>query len=112
VSWYFEAINQFLEGQDSRHKEKEFFRKGFRAVDPSSSASLTDVDIDDIYHWLRCGMYHGGMPQGNIHIHRGQTCSVHKALDWMIINPALLVDEICCHFTKYLTDLKNPASTW
>src|SRR5262249_28483564 len=60
ITSYFESINQFVTGDDSEGKSKQFFREGFRLVFPAST--LTDPELNQIYKWLRCGMYHTAMP--------------------------------------------------
>jgi hypothetical protein len=119
VSSYFETINQFLTGESSEPKKgttgkrepgksKEYFRQGFRNVYPSSP--LDDDEIDAIYEWLRCGMYHSAMPKGETYLDRTYPQAIHMDATGMVINPAHLVRDIHAHFDKYMTDLKNPAN--
>jgi hypothetical protein len=104
VSSYFETINQFLTGEDSEGKSRPFFVAGFRAVYPSSP--LNDLEIENLYKVLRCGMYHSSMPKGYTVLDRNEPQAIRKEAQEIVINPALLVRDIQAHFEKYVADLK------
>src|SRR5262245_11973387 len=68
VCSYFEAIESYHRGSESRKKSKQFFRGGFLKVFPDLSRSLKaaghslpglEAEIaDDVYEQLRCGLFH------------------------------------------------------
>jgi hypothetical protein len=71
VSTYFEPIESYYSGRQSRGSSKEFFRRGFLRVFPdfpdtlrnagySSPDKLAQQIADEIYDQLRCGLFHEG----------------------------------------------------
>jgi hypothetical protein len=109
ITSYFESINQFVTGDDSENKSKQFFREGFRLVFPATT--LTDPELNQIYKWLRCGMYHTAMPTaGATYLHSTFPQAIDKDASGLKINPVELVRVIRAHFDRFMTDLKNPAN--
>lgn len=109
ITSYFETINQFLKGELSGGKSRQFFREGFRAVYPGTCC--TDNDLNDIYDWLRNGLYHTSLPKQDTRLSRYYGCALDKHADGIDINPAQLVRDIRLHFDKYVTRLKEPTET-
>jgi hypothetical protein len=108
ITSYFESINQFVTGDDSEGKSKQFFREGFRLVFPATT--LTDPELNQIYKWLRCGMYHTAMPTtGATYLHPAFPQAIDKDATGLKINPVELVKVIRAHFDRFMADLKNPA---
>lgn len=105
---YFEMTAQFMSGMGSDHGSKLFFRDGFKNVFPTSP--LSDGEIDDVYIWVRCGMYHGAMPKNEVHVSREIGEAFRKDSDRLIINPARLVEDLQCHFRQYVCRLRSPAN--
>jgi hypothetical protein len=104
---YFEMVEQFIRGQDSKNQSKAFFVEGFKKVYPATS--LTDTDIKQIYEWVRCGMYHGGMTRNQTPLSRFFACGFAIQNGEIQINPGKVVEEIKSHFAAYVAHLRNPA---
>jgi hypothetical protein len=65
---YFEAIEIYYSGKDSKNNSKVFFKRGFKRV--FSTESYTDIEIKHItealYDQARCGFAHDGMFRNRI----------------------------------------------
>jgi hypothetical protein len=108
IASYFETINQFLKGASSEGKSKQFFREGFKAV--YASSPLTPEEINGIYEWLRCGLYHSTMPKRDTYLDRNCSVGIRRDCGKLIINPAQLVREIRKHFEDYIAELRKPTN--
>ena len=104
---YFEMIEQFCQGRKSNQGEStSFFTAGFCKVYPSSR--LCSEDIRLIYQWIRCGMYHGGMPRHATRLSRFFPDGFQLIDGAICINPGRVVEEIKSHFLEYVAVLRNP----
>jgi hypothetical protein len=98
ASAYFEMIQQFIDGKESKSNSIDFFKRGFKDVYPDMH--LPDESIEKIYKVVRCGMYHGGMPKINCHLSRYFQPGFHLCRNEIHVNPAAVVREIRQHFEK------------
>ena len=104
---YFEMIEQFSQGRESKPGEStRFFTAGFRKVYPCSP--LSDNAVHQIYKWIRCGMYHGGMPHHTTRLSRFFSEGFALSGGEIHINPGRVVEEMKTHFLGYVTALRNP----
>lgn len=106
---YFEMIAQFASGQDSKGKSQDFFETGFKKVYCKSSVS---VNGSDIYTFIRCGMFHTGMPTDRCGLSRNpkQTFTIDNRV--LIINPACLITDLKRHLEQYCKELRNPDNSF
>jgi|GEM_PF-2033238 len=122
---YFEAINEFLTGQDSTNGSRRFFRAGFRAVftglvkdlqsqgapDPDS---LVDVIANAVYDEIRCGLFHNATARKRVRLAWGmreralaiQLGGSPLAVEWIMVQPAAFAQSIENHFRAYLNELR------
>ncbi len=105
---YFEMIEQFERGQSSHKKSLEFFRCGFKKVYPATN--LTDGNIDQIYSWVRCGMYHTSLTKGASPLSRHYPVGFDICCGEVQLNPGKAVQELLAHFEVWIGMLKNPTS--
>jgi hypothetical protein len=114
---YFEMIEQSSQGRESRSNESAtFFRDGFRRVYPVTA--FTDSEIDLIYSWVRCKMYHCGMVHRGLAKGKVTRMAVHLSRHFsegfalsageLHINPGRVVEEIKAHFLLYVETLRDP----
>jgi hypothetical protein len=106
---YFEMFEQFDRGQSSHKKSREFFKSGFRKVYPCSQ--LTNVEIEKIYDWVRCGMYHTSLTSGLSPLSRDYPSGFDVVCGEIWINPGKVVQELLAHFNTWIAMLRNPACT-
>jgi hypothetical protein len=102
---YFEMIEQFASGKSSNHNSKDFFKFGFARVFPNSPVSSDDVAR--LYLMLRCGMYHTAMPTDRCGLTRELPSAIANENGVIVINPALLIDELISHFCQFCSDLRD-----
>lgn len=127
VGSYFEAIESYHCGFESRGKSKRFFRGGFLKVFPDLPASLKasghsspglDKQIaDDVYEQLRCGLFHEALAKHRVLI-RKDTAPIGFMLEKttgevgsIIIDPEKFVAAVSNHFQHYLAVLRDSAQT-
>lgn len=102
---YFEMIEQFAVGQASQGQSATFFKRGFARV---FSHSLVDSeDVGRLYSMVRCGMYHTAMPTDRCGLTRELPTAIANENGVIVINPALLVDELIAHFRQFCSDLRD-----
>ncbi|RLB39476.1 MAG: hypothetical protein DRH12_11450 [Deltaproteobacteria bacterium] len=118
---YFEGIEIYLSGEDSKNKSFEFFAKGFSRVFP-----IQDKDRDArkfvlraIYDQVRCGFAHDGMFRNRVFFsdiprepiiisfpRNNETLDTSR-IESIVINPRLFFESIKNHFEDYLKSLRN-----
>ena len=102
VIGYFETIAKFTMGCSLEYN-KANYQEGFSYV-----FGQNNNEARDKLWQLRCGMYHGLMPD------KGQFMPISRDIDEvfkvengiLIINPAKLTSKIREHFKAYITDLE------
>jgi len=105
---YFEWVESFRRGKDSRSKSEEFFKSTFQRLFPDLASSARGVDAADIlYHDLRCGLYHEGLMRGRIVFRReGEAIEIRDAPLQVVINANAFLDNIITDFDQYLHQLR------
>jgi hypothetical protein len=61
---YLEGVEQYREGQQSRNRSRELFKKSFKRV--FGEQTLDDQKIDVLYEQGRCGLFHDGMTRSGV----------------------------------------------
>jgi hypothetical protein len=118
---YFEGIEIFCSGQDSNHKSKAFFRKGFARVFASFSGPpvlLAGVS-DALYELVRCGFAHDALFRSGVYFStvRKEAFTVtwprkngvfveDGKLESVFINPRRFCEGIRLHFEEYVRTLR------
>jgi len=119
---YFEAIEIYYSGKDSKGASKKFFCRGFQRVFNSmpENAHLFEQIVDCLYVQARCGFAHDGIfrsrvlfsnirPEALIITWPQENGEFVKNghLESVIINGAKFIDSITKHFDNYLVDLRS-----
>jgi len=118
---YFEGIEIYGSGKDSKNRSKEFFRRGFQrvfGVDPLG-AHVYDEMVDALYVQARCGFAHDGLFRNRVFFSTVRPQALNATwprknglfikgghLESVIINPVRFCEAIDIHFTKYVTALR------
>lgn len=121
---YFEGIEIYLTGQDSKNRSPEFFARGFGRVftiqgqDPEFSRKIPAA----IYNQARCGFAHDGMFRNRVFFSRVRPDPIlvtwpikngvpnrSAEVESIVINPPRFYDSIRSHFDNYAKKLREPA---
>lgn len=122
---YFEGIEIYLSGKDSRNRSLEFFTNGFFKVfaiqDEGTESSK--IVAGAIYNQARCGFVHDGMFRSRVFFSdvslKPLFVSFPKkngTLDFsqvesIVINPFLFYGSIRTHFEGYVKSLREGSDT-
>jgi hypothetical protein len=119
---YFEGIEIYLTGEDSKNKSAEFFAKGLLKVFDieKNGAHLSKEITDAIYSQARCGFGHDGMfrnrvffsdiPSKPILVTWSKTngeFDTSGKVESIIINPSRFFESIRVHFDGYVSKLRE-----
>ncbi|MBE2268546.1 MAG: hypothetical protein IAE80_09990 [Anaerolinea sp.] len=111
---YFEGIEQYKQGKRSNSAPSGFFWRAFQEVFRDEIEELKGKELgksfgNDLYHNLRCGLYHDGSTRQNIRIH-GDYPSAFSVNDYGLveINPHLFPNKIRRHLYEYVNELRRP----
>lgn len=118
---YFEGIEIYCSGKDSKDKSKVFFRSGFQrvfSVDQSGTHVYDEV-VDALYVQARCGFAHDGLFRNRVFFSTVKPQALNVTwprkngvfvkgghLESVIINPKRFCEAIDVHFTKYVAALR------
>ncbi|HUW18849.1 MAG TPA: hypothetical protein VMW16_06065 [Sedimentisphaerales bacterium] len=119
---YFEGIQIYISGKDSRGSSKIHFIEGFLSVfgAPDIDKSALENMAETIYTQGRCGFFHDGQSKRKILYSTARedalTITIPKVdaeLDYhgevqsIVINPARFLWCVKRHFDKYISDLRK-----
>lgn len=123
---YFEGIEIYVTGEDSKNKSFEFFTRGFgrvftvRGQDSEFSCKIAAA----IYRQVRCGFAHDGMFRNRIFFSRVRPEPIlvtwpkekgvfDRSADFesILINPPLFYKSITIHLDRYLQKLRDGTET-
>jgi len=119
---YFEGIEIYLTGQDSKNKSTEFFANGFFKVFSidRSGAALSKGITDSIYEQARCGFAHDGMFRNRVFFSdkrpepllvtwpkKNGVFDTTGRVESIVINPSRFFDSIRVHFDGYIKQLRG-----
>lgn len=119
---YFEGIEIYITGEDSRNKSAEFFARGFQRVfkvqgqDPEFSRKIAEA----IYAQARCGFAHDGMFRNRVFFSRvhpkpilvtwpriNGVFNISGQVESIVINPPRFYDSIETHLNRYVKELRE-----
>jgi len=120
---YFEGIEIYLSGKDSKGQSSKFFKRGFEKVFFFKS-SLSPEDkkqaSEALYYQARCGFSHDGMFRKRLLFSdlnknailitwpiKGGHFVYTKGVESIVINPTSFYEAIEIHFESYLKALKK-----
>lgn len=119
---YFEGIEIYASGKDSKDKSKKFFSRGFKRVFPGFSGpkNLEEAVHSSFYNLLRCGFAHDAMFRHGIYFSsvRNEPITVSwprtngvfdtdGQLEAAIINPHSFIAGVEKHLTEYVRELRR-----
>lgn len=117
---YFEGIEIYLTGKDSKDRSFEFFEKGFSKVFPiqHDDKNAAYVIRRAIYNQVRCGFAHDNMFRNRVFFSnvsskpliisfpkKNGTLNTSQ-IESIVINPRLFFESIRNHFEDYLKNLR------
>jgi len=123
---YFEGIEIYIAGRDSKGQSEKFFARGFKRVFPSFSGPeyLRAAVHSSFYKLLRCGFAHDAMFRDGIYfssvrkepitVSWPRTNGVFDSdgkLEAAIINPRTFVESVEKHLTDYIRELRRTADS-
>lgn len=125
---YFEVIESYHIGLESRNRSREYFNNGFMKVFPdfaktlakagySSPQKLAAKIADCLYEQVRCGLLHEAATKSKVLIRR-DTAPLGVMLELttgdvgsIVIDPCLFLNEVDAHFRIYISKLRDPNET-
>lgn len=123
---YFEGIEIYASGKDSKDQSKKFFARGFKRVFSGFSGPeyLQTAVYSSFYDLLRCGFAHDAMFRHGIFFStvRKEPITVSwprtqgvfdsdGVLELAIVNPRSFVEGVEKHLTEYVRELRRPADS-
>ncbi|MBV5322677.1 MAG: hypothetical protein JZU60_02445 [Ilumatobacteraceae bacterium] len=118
---YFEGIEIYQSGKDSKDHSKEYFRRGFQRVFlvETEGAHFFDELVNALYVQARCGFAHDGLFRNRVFfistLGRPILATWPKVngmfdekghLESVVINPTLFCDALRVHFARYVASLR------
>jgi hypothetical protein len=122
---YFEAIGEFIRGEDSDRRSPEFFKVGFRDVFPvlgdtqgkDLDASQHEMVASAIYKELRCGLFHNAHMRRRVWLYwRGAfpdpraiitDLKENGEIAQIRVEPSFLLVELKAHFRRYVDAVRS-----
>ena len=104
---FFEQHGEFLTGESSRNRSREFFCRAFDKVFKKGSPPS-----EMVYKWARCGLFHSACLSHELLIDAaglGRTTFSNNPMipgGWLV-NPLLLVGEIRSYVEQYRNELES-----
>ncbi len=123
---YFEGIEIYLVGEDSRNRSGEFFVNAFNKVFDVSAENekLIKKVADAVYSQARCGFAHDAMFRNRVFFSETPTIPIlatwpkkngefdtNGELESIVINPRRLFESIEVHFSRYINQLRAGTNT-
>ena len=122
---YFEGIEIYLSGKDSKNRSREFFANGFSKVFSiqSENKESSRIVADAIYTQARCGFAHDGMFRNRVFFSdvpsqpliisfpkKNEVLYLSQA-ESIAINPYRFFESIRAHFEDYMKSLRDESDT-
>ena len=118
---YFEGIEIFHSGQDSKRQSKVFFRRGLQRVFASFAGPpwLFSGIADELYELLRCGFAHDALFRSGVYFstvrreaftatwpRKNGVFDKDGKLESVFVNPERFCEGIRFHFAEYVRALR------
>ena len=119
---YFEGVEIYCSGQDSKGTSKEFFRRGFKRIfrPKPEDHHIFDEMINGLYVQARCGFAHDGLFRNRVFFSEGRPEALNVTwpkkngefdnsgeLESIVINAKCFVDGAVKHFDQYVNALRS-----
>ena len=123
---YFEGIEIYYSGQDSKGASKDFFRRSFKRVFHAKSEAdhIYDQIVDSIYAEVRCGFAHDGLFRNRVFFSEARPEALHITwprnsggfvmegkVESIVINASRFVDGVETDFGRYISVLRNESDS-
>ncbi|WP_018277926.1 hypothetical protein WKI13_09150 [Teredinibacter turnerae] len=121
---YFEGIEIYFKGADSKNQSQVFFVEGFKRVFAPTTGNSDEVAkaAKIFYEQARCGFSHDGMFRHKVFFsnvrkealvftyprHTDGTWDTSKPILSIVVNPQRFYECILRHFTQYVAFLRDP----
>ena len=121
---YFEGIEIYYSGKDSKGASKDFFRRGFQRVISTKpeNAHLFDEIVNGLYVQARCGFAHDGLFRNRVFFSNARPEAISVTwprkngefvrdghLESVVINTRRFIDGVIKHFEQYIAALRSEA---
>lgn len=112
VTSFFEMLSKYYSGSLERRGSKSHFQQGIRLAFPAVAPEEQRF-LDSLYDHVRCGLYHIGSPSPKVMIATDTPGSLgyHQEADLIVVNPDMLVNDLCICFDSYAQTLRDPNRT-
>lgn len=121
LSGYFESIEIYCTGEESKGQSRSFFANGFARVFAVSkeSSELQRLIADAVYAQVRCGFAHDGLFRNRVFFSRDNMSAM--VVTWpkkdgvydksgnvesIVINPDRFYECVLIHFDRYIEELR------
>jgi len=116
----FEILEVYFRGESSKNKSKEFFKSSFERIFGikelyGGDRRIIDLDkiLDEIYFQVRIGLFHTGLPKGKVRLSPEIISPISISfsglnIDYLEINPFVLVKYFSNYISQYCLDLRDP----
>jgi len=112
LSSYFEMIGKHITGYLGNKRSQQYFTVGLRAVFRDIGSQEVEF-MNSLYKDLRCGLYHMGRPGPNVILNDAAPGAIgyNAEIDFLMISPTTLLEDIEIHFRSLAEALRNPENT-
>lgn len=119
---YFEGIEIYYTGKDSKGSSKEFFRRGFQRIfrPKPENNHLFDEMVNGLYVQTRCGFAHDGLFRNRVFFSDGRPEALNVTwpkkngefdkdgeVESIVINARRFIDGVVKHFNQYIAALRS-----
>jgi hypothetical protein len=124
LSNYFESVEIYISGEDSKNRSAEFFARGFGRVFSVQHPTLSGKIAAAIYDQARCGFAHDGMFRNRVFFSGARPDPIlvtwpkkdgvfdeSREVESIVINPPRFYESIQLHFDRYIKRLREGADT-
>jgi hypothetical protein len=121
---YFESIEIYISGHDSKKRSTKFFARGFGRVFSVQYPRFSEKIAASMYDQARCGFAHDGVFRNRVFFSNARPDPIlitwpkkngvfdeSGEIESIIINPARFYESIQLHFDRYIKKLREGADT-
>lgn len=113
VSSYFEMFAKYEAGYTLETASKKYFKEGLKSVlgpHTQPTGSIPDRALSLLYEEVRCGMYHAGITGPRVRLSGSTAAAIVLQGEAVTVNPHQLVMILQDHFSRYVSQLLDPAN--
>lgn len=106
----FETLGKYKAGFVKDKESKKHFKLGMEMVYGKPGQPAIEF-INEIYEYIRCGIYHIGLTGSKVLIYNGEdiqgTFVFDRGKDQITVSPNRLITDLLAGLRKYIVDLKD-----